>query len=254
MLGAFDTHTHLNADVLFDEAATYVAHARELGAPFMNVVGYDAIGNARALDLAQRFDGVYASVGFQPEDVADFDDTTLTQLAQQAQQPKVVALGEMGLDYYWDSVPRPQQQRAFEAQLALAQSLDLPVIIHNREAFEDVLAILSRYELRDVIMHSFAGNVAEVEAFVAAGYYISFSGMVTFKKSETLRQAASRVPFDRLLVETDAPYLTPVPHRGKQNEPGYVVHTLTHLAETLGQSPAELSAQTTLNAQRVFHL
>lgn len=252
MHGAFDTHTHLNSDELFADATTYIEQARELGAPFMNVVGYDTLGNQRALDLAQRYDGVYASVGFQPEDVANFDQTTLNQLAQQAKQPGVIALGEMGLDYYWDSVPRAQQKAAFEAQLALAQSLDLPVIIHNREAFDDVLSILSRYQLRDVIMHSFAGNVAEVEAFVAAGYYISFSGMVTFKKSEILRQAAQKVPHDRLLVETDAPYLTPVPYRGKQNEPGYVVHTIAHLAQTLGQSPETLTTQTTLNARRVF--
>ncbi|HEY4399445.1 MAG TPA: TatD family hydrolase [Lactobacillaceae bacterium] len=250
-MNGYDTHTHLNDDALFADAARYVAQAADLGIHTMNVVGYNALGNARAIELAEKFDGIFSAVGFQPEDVNAFDASAQATVFEQLQHEKVVAVGETGLDYYWDTTTPAAQKVAFAQHLAWARELDLPVIVHNREAFDDVYDMLKDAGVRGVL-HSFSGTVAQAQAFLDLGFYLSFSGVVTFKKADEIREAAKIVPLDRLLVETDAPYLTPVPYRGKQNEPGYTAYTLVSLAETLDMPVDELAAQTTANAKALF--
>ncbi|HCH60332.1 MAG TPA: hydrolase TatD, partial [Leuconostoc lactis] len=227
---SYDTHTHLNDDKLFHDVPAYIGRANEFRVMEMNIVGYDAVGNARALEIAQAHDNIYAVLGFQPEDTVDFDAAAAQTLEAQLQADKVVGVGETGLDYYWETAPHDVQKQAFETHLALAKKYDLPVIIHNRDAFDDVYAMLKDSGVTKGVMHSFSGTPEQALAFVDLGMHISFSGVVTFKKAEEVREAAKAVPLERLLVETDAPYLAPTPFRGKDNEPAFVKYVLDSLA------------------------
>jgi TatD DNase family protein len=205
---------------------------------------------------------VYAAVGVHPNDAADFAPEHVAQIETQAAHPKVVAIGEIGLDYHWDLSPKGQQFAAFEAQLALAARLGLPVIIHNREASADVLAILAAWvgglpeglRGRPGVLHSFSATRADAEKALALGFYLGFTGPVTFKNANDLRLVAAAVPADRLLVETDGPFLTPHPHRGARNEPAYVGYVNARLAELHSMTPSDMAAATTRNAERLFGL
>lgn len=249
---SYDTHTHLNDDKLFHDVPAYIGRANEFRVMEMNIVGYDAVGNVRALEIAQAHDNIYAVLGFQPEDTVDFDAAAAQTLEAQLQADKVVGVGETGLDYYWETAPHDVQKQAFETHLALAKKYDLPVIIHNRDAFDDVYAMLKASGVTKGVMHSFSGTPEQALAFVDLGMHISFSGVVTFKKAEEVREAAKAVPLERLLVETDAPYLAPTPFRGKDNEPAFVKYVLDSLAETLDMTPKELTEITRTNAHRLF--
>ncbi|MGX7051170.1 TatD family hydrolase [Leuconostoc palmae] len=249
---SFDTHTHLNDDKLFHDVPAYIGRANELRVMEMNIVGYDAKGNERALEIANAHDNIYAVLGFQPEDTAAFDENAEKLLAEQLKQSKVVGVGETGLDYYWDTPSRDIQKKAFEKHLQLAKQYDLPVIIHNRDAFEDVYEILKKSGVKKGVMHSFSGTPDQAKAFLDLGMYISFSGVVTFKKADDVRESAKAVPLERILVETDAPYLAPTPFRGKDNEPAFVKYVIDSLADTLDLSPKELSDITRENAHRLF--
>ncbi|GAO99683.1 TatD family hydrolase [Fructobacillus ficulneus] len=248
---SYDSHTHLNDDKLFFDVPAYLGRAHEFQVLEMNIVGYNRVGNERALQIAQENDGVYAILGYQPEDTPDFDQAALQTLADQVQEDIVVAVGETGLDYHWDT-DREVQMQAFLAQIDLAQQNDLPVVIHNRDAFEDVYQTLKDKDVKKAVIHSFSGTPDQAKAFAYLGYYISFSGVVTFKKAEEVREAAKVVPLDQILVETDAPYLAPAPNRGKTNEPGWTKYVIDSLAETLGMSADDLAGQTVKNAHRAF--
>ena len=249
---SYDSHTHLNDDKLFHDVPAYIGRANEFRVMEMNIVGYDALANERALTIAQAHDNIYAVLGFQPEDTMAFDSAAAEKLEMQLQQEKVVGVGETGLDYYWETVAHDVQKEAFKKHLALAKKYDLPVIIHNRDAFSDVYDMLKASGVHKGVMHSFSGTPEQALAFVALGMHISFSGVVTFKKADDVRQAAQAVPLERLLVETDAPYLTPTPVRGKDNEPAFVKYVVDSLAETLNLSPKEMSDITRTNAHRLF--
>ncbi|QEA33156.1 TatD family deoxyribonuclease [Leuconostoc carnosum] len=249
---SYDSHTHLNDDKLFHDVPAYIGRANEFRVMEMNIVGYDALANERALTIAQAHDNIYAVLGFQPEDTTAFDSAAAEKLEMQLQQEKVVGVGETGLDYYWETVAHDVQKEAFKKHLALAKKYDLPVIIHNRDAFSDVYDMLKASGVHKGVMHSFSGTPEQALAFVALGMHISFSGVVTFKKADDVRQAAQAVPLERLLVETDAPYLTPTPFRGKDNEPAFVKYVVDSLAETLNLSPKEMSDITRTNAHRLF--
>ncbi|ACA83183.1 MULTISPECIES: TatD family hydrolase [Leuconostoc] len=249
---SYDTHTHLNDDKLYHDVPAYIGRANEFRVMEMNIVGYDATGNERALEIAQAHDNIYAVLGFQPEDTADFDEAAALLLSHQLEQEKVVGVGETGLDYYWDTPSREIQKKAFQTHLALAKKYDLPVIIHNRDAFNDVYDIVKASGVTKGVMHSFSGTPEQALAFVDLGMHISFSGVVTFKKAEEVRDAARAVPLDRILVETDAPYLAPTPFRGKDNEPALVKYVIDSLAETLAVTPKALSEITRTNAHRLF--
>ncbi|CAM3094067.1 TatD family hydrolase [Leuconostoc rapi] len=249
---SYDTHTHLNDDKLFHDVPAYIGRANEFRVMEMNIVGYDATGNERALEIAQAHDNIYAVLGFQPEDTGTFDAAAAVKLEEQLQQDKVVGVGETGLDYYWETTAHDVQKKAFKAHLALAKKCQLPVIIHNRDAFEDVYAMLKESGVTKGVMHSFSGTPEQALAFVDLGMHISFSGVVTFKKAENVREAAKVVPLDRILVETDAPYLAPTPFRGKDNEPAFVKYIIDSLAETLDLTPKDLADITRKNAHQLF--
>lgn len=253
---SFDTHTHLNDDSLFEELAAYVGRAHEFRVMEMNVVGYDGIGNQRALEIAHQYAGINAILGFQPEDAKLFSADEAALLKSQISDPAVVGLGEMGLDYYWDTSTKKQQWDAFEQQLAWAKEFNKPVTIHARDAMDDVYSILKNADVSTIggVMHSFTGNASEAEKFLDLGMHISFSGIVTFKNAKEIQAAAQVVPMERLLVETDAPYLAPTPLRGKQNEPAFVKYVVDGLAAVLGLDPQEVAQQTTANARQLWSI
>ncbi len=254
---AFDTHTHLNDDRFWHDVAAYWARAREYRIVEMNLVGYDFEGNQRSLEIAHQFEGIHAIVGWQPEDIRQFDTAAEATLRDQLADPAVVGVGEMGLDYHWEENPTADEQKdAFKRQLALAREFKLPVTVHSRDAFEDTYAVLKEANVAEFggVMHSFTGGPEEVKRFLDLGMYISFSGIVTFKKSEEIKAALQVVPLDRLLVETDAPFLAPVPMRGKPNEPMYVKYTIESIAEQLDMTYNEVAELTTANAHRVWHI
>jgi len=257
-----DTHCHLDFDAFDDDRDAVVARAAAAGVTRIINPAVDLDACEAALRLSAEYEGVYAAIGIHPNSTAHFSPEHMAALEDFARRPKVVAIGEIGLDYHWDESPHETQQAAFEAQLALAARLGLPVIIHNREASEDVMATLERWaaqlpeNLRDRpgVLHSFSGDMAIAERALAAGFYLGFTGPITFKNAEETRRIAAAVPLDRLLVETDAPYLTPVPYRGKRNEPAYIPYMVERLAALKLITPEEMATATTQNAEKLFHL
>ncbi|WP_040536436.1 TatD family hydrolase [Schleiferilactobacillus shenzhenensis] len=252
----FDSHTHLNDSAFAGHEADYVARSAARGVTHMAIVGSDAELNQGALALARRFADLYAVVGWHPESAKNYDAAAAATLRTQLAQPKTVAIGEIGLDYHWDSSPRPVQRTVFAQQLALAAELDMPVVIHTREAFQDTWDILRQSNVRHFggIMHSFNGAPEWVEKFLSLGMYISFSGVVTYKNAADVQASARQVPADRLLVETDAPYLAPLPHRGERNEPAFTADTAAFLAELRGVDTDTLAQQTFANTMRAFRI
>lgn len=256
-----DTHAHLDQEEFNDDRADVLARAREAGVSAVIAVGCTADSSEDCLDLAVKHPGVFAAVGIQPNYVAEAAPDDWDCVAALARDfcgdRRLVAIGETGLDRYWDHSPFPLQQDYFDRHLRLSQELDLPFIVHTRESDADVLQMLrearARGPLRGV-MHSFAGSAQTAAECLEMGLYVSFAGMVTFKKSDDLRAVAATIPADRLLVETDSPYLSPHPLRGKRNEPARVVHTGAVLAETRGVSVEQLAQSTTAAARTLFRL
>ncbi|MCC6801329.1 MAG: TatD family hydrolase [Anaerolineae bacterium] len=255
-----DTHCHLNFEGYDADRAEVIARAADAGVTRVINPGVDEATSQEALALAAQYDGIYAAVGIHPNDTANFTDADLGWVEALAKEPKVVAIGEIGLDYHWDDSPKPMQFRAFEAQLALAARLELPVIIHNREASEDVIAILETWA-RDLppalrerpgVLHSFSAPQSVADRALAAGFYLGFTGPITFKNADDLRHIAARVPLDRIVVETDGPYLTPTPHRGKRNEPAYIPLIVERLAALHAIPIDEMARATTATAARRF--
>jgi TatD DNase family protein len=237
-----DTHAHL--DALDDDPASVVARAREAGVTRILTVGMD-----EAVALAERFDDVFAIVGIHPHDAADGD---LDDVRRLHGHPKAVAVGETGLDWYRDYAPRDTQRRVFAAQLALADELGKPVVIHTRAADDDTLAALEKFT-GTVVLHCFSSPHL-LPAALERGWYVSFAGNASFPNASELRLAATQVPADRILAETDSPYLAPQPVRGRRNEPAYVVHTVAALARARGEDVRELAERIDLNASACFRL
>ena len=256
----FDTHCHLDFESFHDDIEAVVARAAEAGVMRLIVPSLDLDNVAAVLALAERLPGVYAAVGVHPNSAAGWRDEWIDRLHELAQHPKVVAIGEIGLDYYWDKTPPEIQKRALIRQLELAAELDLPVIIHNRDASADVVQLLSELVARHSslatplrgVLHSFSADWPTAEATLALGFCLGFTGPLTYKKADDLRAIAARVPLDCILIETDAPFLAPHPYRGQRNEPAYVRHVAERLAEVRGLSFEEVAAATTANALRLF--
>ena len=256
-----DTHCHLDFNAYDGLRDEIVAEAAASGVTRILNPGTDLDRSRAAIALAETYPGVYAGVGVHPNSTAGFSPAHLATLHDLTAHPKVVAIGEIGLDYYWDDSPKDVQRAAFEAQLDLAAALELPVIIHNRDASDDVLAVLSAWTtalpaaLRDRpgVLHSFSAPQSAAERGLALGFYLGFTGPVTFKNADDLRHIAARVPADRLLVETDGPFLTPHPYRGRRpNRPAYVRFIAERLAALHALPFDEFAAQTTTNAERLF--
>jgi TatD DNase family protein len=243
-----DTHAHLERD----EAPAVLARARDAGVRRVIVVATTVHGAHEALALADEHDTVYASLGLHPHEAGSTTDEDVQALRGLFSHPKAVAVGETGLDYFRDYAPRDAQRRLFDRQLAVARELGKPVVIHMRAADEDTLATLAEFD-GTVVLHCFSSPPILGTA-VERGYYLSFAGNVTYKNAYALRAAARGVPRDRLLAETDSPYLAPQPVRGKRNEPAYVVHTVEALADARGEDAQQLAAQIDANADAAFAL
>ncbi len=250
-----DSHCHLDFPDFADELDDVVARAGAAGVGLMVTICTEVRKFDRIAAIAERFDNVYCTVGLHPHEAATEPELDTARLIDRARHPKVVGIGESGLDYYYDHSPRDEQQRKFRAHIAAARETGLPLVVHTRDADADMAAILEE-EMRNGaftgVLHCFSSGRELAEKAVALGLYISLSGILTFKKADDLRETAMAVPMDRLLVETDAPYLAPVPNRGKRNEPAFVVHTAAKLAELRQVPMAELGRVTTENFLRLF--
>ncbi|MHC5215788.1 TatD family hydrolase [Enterococcus sp. LJL128] len=252
----FDTHTHLNAEQFAEDIPETVARATELGVTEMAVVGFDTPTITKSLALSQEYPNIHSIIGWHPTEAGSYTKEIEAQLQQQLTKPKVVALGEIGLDYYWMEDPKELQAKVFRRQIAIAKEMNLPISIHMRDAIEDTYQILKEEDVRDIggIMHSYSGDDEWMKRFLDLGMHISFSGVVSFKKATDVQEAAANAPIDRLLVETDAPYLAPVPYRGKRNEPGYTRYVVEKIAELRNMEWEELAKQTTKNAHKLFRI
>lgn len=257
-----DTHCHLNFSSFDEDRAEVIARAHQAGVHHIIIPAIDLETCQQALALADSFPNVYVALGIHPNSTVDFEEKTLDTLQALSAHKQVVAIGEIGLDYYWDKSPKEQQLRAFRAQLKLAQHLQLPVIIHNRNADEDTIAVLEDWfhqlpdmmKVRAGVLHSFSGSAEMALRALKIGFYIGFTGPITFKKADDLRAIAAVIPLEAILVETDAPFLTPHPHRGKRNEPAYIPLIVEQLASVKGISREDMARHTTENASRLFKL
>jgi TatD DNase family protein len=249
-----DSHAHLDDPRFNEDREAVIQRAWDAGIRKILTIGNgsgpDQMGCG--IPVAEGYDWIYTSVGVHPHDAAKVREEHYTMLEDLAKHPKVVAVGETGLDYYYDTSPRDIQREVFRRQLALARKLDLPVIIHTRDAEQDTEEILRQEAPSRGVLHCFTSSEKLADAALGIGFAISFSGIVTFPSAKALAEIARRIPSDRLLVETDCPYLAPVPHRGKRNEPSFVADTARFVAELRGISADELSTQTSANFDRVF--
>ncbi len=248
-----DSHAHLTSSRLIDDVDEVVQRAKDAGLEAIISIASDLEDARGAIELAERYPSVYATAGVHPHAAASWEAGSAPVLAELARHPRVVAIGETGLDFYYDNAPAPVQTRAFMEQIDVARSVDLPVVVHSRSADAETIACIREAGWGRGILHCFSGGSALLEAALDAGWYISFAGMITFPKWE-LAELLRRVPGDRLLMETDSPYLAPVPFRGKQNEPAHVAHTVAKAAELRGESVEALAAATTANARTVYRL
>lgn len=250
-----DSHCHLDFPDFADELESVVARAANAGVGILLTICTHVTRFAHVLAVAERFDQVYCTVGIHPHEAAREPSVTADRLIELAGHPKVVGFGETGLDYHYEHSPREAQQDSFRAHIAAARQAGLPVVVHTREAEADTARILAEEGARGPfpgLLHCFSGSRQLADNAMELGLYISFSGVVTFKKAEALKQIAADVPLDRLLVETDAPYLAPVPKRGKRNEPAYVAYTAAEVARLRGIDAAAFAAATTDNFLRLF--
>lgn len=251
-----DTHTHINAEQFNEDVEATIERARAAGVSPMLVVGFDNPTITRAIELAETYEDIYAIVGWHPVDAVDCTEADLARIETLMNHPKVMALGEIGLDYHWDKSPKDIQQRVFRQQIAIAKRTNMPIVIHNREATADVIDILEEEHAEEVggVFHSYSMSVELLERCLRLNFYISLGGPVTFKNAKVPKAVAQQVPLDRLLVETDCPYLTPTPFRGKRNEPAYVTYVAEEIASLRDMSYDAIAKATTANAKRLFRL
>lgn len=252
----FDTHAHLNAEQFAEDQAEVIRRAKENGVSRIVNIGFNRETIPTSMALAEQYDFIYTAVGWHPQDAKDMREEDYDWLRDLSRHEKVVAIGEIGLDYYWDTSPKDVQKVVFRRQIQLAKELKLPIIIHNRDAHQDVVDILREEKAAEVggIMHCFSGSLEMAKECVEMNFYISLGGPVTFKNAKKPKEVAKEIPIERLLIETDCPYLTPEPYRGKRNESGYVRYVAEAIAELRGLSVEELAEHTTSNAKRLFRI
>lgn len=251
-----DTHAHLQDEDLKNDLKNVLARAAEAGVEKIICVGYDIKSSQEALNLARKYRQVYAVVGVHPHDAARLDEKALEKLYVMAKDPRVVAIGETGLDFYRDLSPRELQRKAFREQIKLAQELGKPIVIHDRDAHQEVLDIIKTEKAGKNlgIMHCYSGELPLAVELIKQGFYISFAGPLTFKNARKSHEVAIKIPIDKILVETDCPYLAPEPFRGKLNEPALVKYTAARLAELRNKTADEVAYLTNLNAKKVYRI
>lgn len=250
----FDTHTHMDAPEFEEDRDAAMARAVEAGVSRLVNIGFNRETIPTTLALAEKYDFVYAAIGWHPVDAIDMQDGDLEWIESLCSHEKVVAIGEIGLDYHWDKSPKDVQHRVLREQIALAKRVKLPIVIHNREAHEDTIRILKEENALEVggIMHAFSGSWETAKICLDMGFHLSFGGPVTFKNAKQPKEVLEKTPMDRLLIETDAPYLTPHPYRGKRNETAYVRLVAEMAAQLKGVSLEEIAEQTMKNANKLF--
>ncbi|MCL1949800.1 MAG: TatD family hydrolase [Turicibacter sp.] len=252
----FDTHVHLNDLKYEEDLAEVLKRAEEAGVSKMLVVGFDERTNKRAIELAEAHEGIYASVGWHPVDAIDLTEDLWEKVVRQSEHPKVVAIGECGLDFYWDKSPKDVQREVFERQIELARQVKKPLIIHTRESIQAAYEVLKENHAQEIggVMHCFSGSKEMAMEFLKLGFMISLGGPVTFKNGRKPQEVAEAVPLDSLLVETDAPYLAPHPFRGKRNEPAYIKLVAEQIAEIKGLTYESLCEATMKNGMELFNI
>ncbi|EJN94491.1 TatD family hydrolase [Streptococcus ratti] len=255
-MNIFDTHTHLNIENFAGREDEELALAKELGVTRHNVVGFDASTIKRALELTELYPEIYATIGWHPTEAGSYTQEAEDLIVSHLHDSKVIALGEIGLDYHWMEDPKEVQIEVFKRQIQLSKDYDLPFVVHTRDALEDTYQVIKETGLgsRGGIMHSYSGSLEMAERFVDLGMTISFSGVVTFKKALDVQEAATVLPLDKILVETDAPYLAPVPKRGRENRTAYTRYVVDKIAELRGLTVEEVAAATYDNAMKLFRL
>ena len=249
-----DTHSHLFYPNFNGQVDQIIDRAKEAGVDYMIVPGTDISTSVQAVELSEKYDCVYAAVGIHPHDTKEWSDSLIEKIETLAQNKKVVAIGEIGLDYYYDFSPRDTQLKAFELQIELALKLKLPIIVHNREANDDVMSFARRYKDSDLRaqFHCFAGSIHDARELVEMHHFISFPGNITFKNADGIRKVLSRIALENLLLETDAPFMTPVPHRGQRNEPAYLKLVAEKIAEVHNLTVEDVGRTTSYNAHKLF--
>ena len=253
-----DTHCHLDLGHFDKDRDEMIQRAVEAGVTRMILPAVDLQNSEAVLKLAEQYDCLYAAVGVHPNSTAGWQSADIKTIESLAKHPKVVAIGEIGVDYHWDKSPKATQHRAFAAQMELAADLNLPIIIHNRKASDDCVALMAQSPLvgraNAGVMHSFSAPEAVAQQALEMGFYLGFTGPLTYKKANDLRHVAAQVPLDRILLETDAPFLSPTPKRGKRNEPSYVPFIADRMAAIHQMSVKEIGRITTRNAETLFNL
>ena len=247
----FNTHSHLNSEQLYPNRNEYIQHAHDAGVEYIVVAGYDLASSKRAVEIAHENENIYAIVGISPNDCLETTDEDLNEIEDLLQDPRVVALGEIGLDYYWDDVPHDKQKDVFLKQINIAKKHDKPIVIHARDAYEDTYTILKQAAHRG-IMHCYSGSVEMARRYIEIGFQISLAGPVTFKNAKVPKSVAENIGIDHLMIETDCPYLTPHPFRGKLNEPANVVYIAQEIAKLKNMEIEDVARITTFNAKRMF--
>jgi len=250
----FDTHAHLNDQRFDDDRDEVILSLHTNGISNYCEIGYDIESSRAALELSEKYDFIYAACGVHPHDVQNLTEYDMQTLAKLMSNKKAVALGEIGLDYYYDNSERDKQRYWFDRQLNLAKELGVPVTIHTRDAMSDTIDILKANPSNTGIIHCYSGSKETAKILLNLGYYISFAGPLTFKNANTALEVAAFVPQDRLLIETDSPYLSPVPYRGKRNSPVYVSEIAKKLAQIRGVSYDYIAQKTFENAKRVYNI
>lgn len=254
MAGLFDSHTHLNNEWILEDIDEICGRIESEGLEYVMNVGYDLESSLLAVNQAQKYDWCYAAVGCHPHDVKGMDDMTLLMFKNLARKPKVMAIGEIGLDFYYDHSPRDEQREWFRKQIRLAKEIKKPIIIHDRDAHDETMQILKEEDAfpNGVLMHCYSGSADMARQYIKLGAMLSIPGTITFKNNRKQREVVESIPLEYLMIETDAPYLTPEPFRGKRNEPSYVKYTAQKIAEILGCDFDTVVNATNENARRFF--
>lgn len=251
----FDTHAHLNDKAYDEDRENLLTHLPEQGVTHIMIPGWNLSSSTKAIEIAQNQNGVYAAVGSHPDAADEVTEDLIASYRRFClEHDKIKAIGEIGLDYYYEEIPRQIQQKAFRMQMALAQELDMPVIVHERDAHEDGMAIVREFPKVRGVFHCFSGSAEMAKWLVERGWYIGFTGVLTFKNAKKALAVAKSLPPERIVIETDCPYMSPEPFRGTRNDPGKLYRVAEKLAEILGMTPDDAQQLTMENARRLYRL